>query len=92
MEKPILMKSKEQIELEERISELEKRVATLEGQTQEQLKTKNCKNLIFYYLNMAQYLINAALPLIITKEELFASKPTSDSTSNSNGNIWMLSE
>lgn len=41
MEKPRLIKSKEQIELEERVNELEKRVATLEGLVQEQHRTVN---------------------------------------------------
>lgn len=65
------------MDLEKRIEELEKKVATLEGQVQEQPNIEDCKHTVFYYLNMAQYLINEALPLVVTKEELFTSKPTS---------------
>lgn len=81
-----------ELEILKRIEELEKRAATLEGQVQEQQSTKNCEHLVFYYLNMAQYLINKALPLVMSFDELFANEPTHECVSNGNSNIRMFSE
>ncbi|WP_242649412.1 hypothetical protein [Clostridium kluyveri] len=59
--------------LEQKYEELEKRVAALEGQAQP-LESQDIKSELFSILNTASFLVNKALPMIISMDELFPHK------------------
>lgn len=73
--------------VEQKVKELEQKVAALEGQVQEQLLDYNKRLQIFGCLNYAHYLIEEAMSLAIKPSELFSSKPTNNTSSKRNGNI-----
>lgn len=75
-------------QLEQQVKDLEQRVAELEEQVQAQpQENQNIKYGLFCILNTASFLINKALTMTISYDELFTSKPVNKTASKSDSNI-----